>query len=120
MVFTADMAHELCHHLLTDRHHGVDGYTSCSHTHSANHQATAPATDGETSKVVDLECLFAELAEDGTRRRRLSGRVRSGKLQHHTDQYSGPPLYTVVTMDPNDEVLTSSHALISFTCFGVG
>ena len=49
-------------------------------------------------------CLFAELADNGMRRRRLSGRVRSGKLQHHSDQYSGPPLYTVVTMDPNDEV----------------
>ena len=49
--------------------------------------------------------LLAELADNGMRRRRLSGRVRSGKLQHHTDQYSGPPLYTVVTMDPNDEVI---------------
>ena len=56
----------------------------------------------------------AELADDGLRRRRLSGRGRSGKLQHHTDQYSGLPLYTVVTMDPNDEVLTRScsHFLI--------
>ncbi len=46
----------------------------------------------------------AELADDGTIRRRISGRVRSGKMQHHSDHYSGPQLYTVVTMDPNDEV----------------
>ena len=30
--------------------------------------------------------------------------MRSGRLQQHSDQYSGAPLYTVVTMDPNDEV----------------
>ncbi len=46
----------------------------------------------------------ADLADDGTIRRRVSGRTRSGKLQHNPGQYTAAPLYTVVTMDPNDEV----------------
>ncbi len=46
----------------------------------------------------------ADLADDGTIRRRVSGRTRSGKLQHNSGQYTAAPLYTVVTMDPNDEV----------------
>lgn len=49
-------------------------------------------------------CGIADFSPRGVRGRRLSGRGRSGRLQHHSDQYSGAPLYTVVTMDPNDEV----------------
>ena len=53
--------------------------------------------------------VVADLADDGTIRRRGSGRSRSGKLQHHSDHYNAAPtLYTVVTMDPNDEVSISS------------
>jgi hypothetical protein len=51
-----------------------------------------------------LPVHVADLADDGTIRRRVSGRTRSGKLQHHPGQYNAAPLYTVVTMDPNDEV----------------
>ena len=45
----------------------------------------------------------AELADGGISRRRLSGRVRSNK-DDNKNQYGGTSLYTVVTMDPNDEV----------------
>ena len=50
----------------------------------------------------------ADLSDDGLNRRRVSGRVRSGRL----DQYNAGSLYTVVTMDPNDEVCFCS-ALIT-------
>lgn len=59
----------------------------------------------------------ADLADDGTIRRRVSGRTRSGKLQHNPGQYAAAPLYTVVTMDPNDEVCHWQGYTILF-CFG--
>ena len=58
-----------------------------------------------------MQCVFtdavvrsAELADSGVRRRRLSGRVSSGKHGDDSNQHGGASLYTVVTMDPNDEV----------------
>lgn len=46
-----------------------------------------------------------ELADAGIRRRRLSGRVSSGKNHSDSNQHGGASLYTVVTMDPDDEVI---------------
>ena len=59
----------------------------------------------------------ADLADDGTIRRRVSGRTRSGKLQHNPGQYTAAPLYTVVTMDPNDEVCHWQQYLRLLTLF---
>ena len=66
--------------------------------------------------MTDCMCGTADFSPRGVRGRRLSGRGRSGRLQHHSDQYSGAPLYTVVTMDPNDEVsLLQSQAYSSLS-----
>ena len=55
--------------------------------------------------VIDDIVWSVELADGGVRRRRLSGRVSSGKHRDDSNQHGGASLYTVVTMDPNDEVI---------------
>lgn len=50
--------------------------------------------------------LPAELADGGINRRRSSGRVRSGKDDDIKNHHGGASLYTVVTMDPDDEVMS--------------
>lgn len=56
-----------------------------------------------------------ELADAGVRRRRLSGRVSGGKDRNDSNQHGGASLYTVVTMDPDDEVTCLPSAAV--VCF---
>lgn len=59
--------------------------------------------------------LPAELADGGINRRRSSGRVRGGKDDDNKNHHGATSLYTVVTMDPDDEVM--SWPLLCH-CFG--
>lgn len=89
-------AHHHCHESDVKQMHQLT-VNSVTTTFAARHACN--------SVKVCKAVVVADLADDGTIRRRGSGRSRSGKLQHHSDHHNAAPtLYTVVTMDPNDEV----------------